>query len=93
MSKSEGWPKVISEALINKVIPVVSDVGAIPHIMDKLRLPFYYNLKSYDEIISTLIKIYKSPELFEHHWLDIKQKLFWFTYEHYLKGVKKLFKI
>ena len=33
-SKSEGFPKVIAEAACYGVVPVVSDVGSIPHYVD-----------------------------------------------------------
>ncbi|MGF1504027.1 MAG: glycosyltransferase [Anaerolineae bacterium] len=33
-SRSEGWPKVLAEAMAFGVVPVVSDTGAVPHTLD-----------------------------------------------------------
>lgn len=54
-SKSEGFPKVIAEAACYGVIPIVSDVGSIPHYINESN-GFLWNINSREDYSDVLVK-------------------------------------
>ena len=57
-SKSEGWPKVIAEAMFWKCLPIATQVSCIPHMLEheKRGILLEVNLETDFDKISSLIK-------------------------------------
>lgn len=87
---SEGWPKVISEAMSFGVIPLSSDVSSIPHYLKKFcagkSLPVN-NVNLWVEAVSVYLK---NPQLFRAEALLAIKAAENFTYEIYLEKVRKM---
>ncbi len=88
---SEGWPKVLSEAMVFGTVPVASDVSAIPQILAETKagiaLPGH-DVLGFAQAIANLIE---EPE----KWRVMSQAGLaaapLFTYERYLIAVDELF--
>lgn len=91
-SKSEGFPKVVAEAACYGVIPVVSNVGSIPHYINK-KNGFVWDINAKVSFADFLLKIIsennnnlkeisqvvvKTAEkfTFNHYLLQLKNKIF-----------------
>jgi len=86
-SKSEGFPKVIAEAACYGVIPIVSNVGSIPHFITQNN-GFVWDINAkvkYSEIIFNAINdAYLQEKSEKLHFLSQK-----FTFENYIFKLNK----
>lgn len=86
-SASEGWPKVISEAMAYGCVPIASDISSIPSILDKykcgLSLPVNPSLWA-EKIIEMLKDDSEWKDLSSNGQKSAKE----FTYETYIKRLK-----
>lgn len=92
-SKSEGFPKVISEAICYGAIPVVSDVGSIPQYINNEN-GLLWNINSNQEYSDVIIKATNiSPEKLKKMSTNANLLSNKFTFENYklaiIKNLKK----
>ena len=91
-SKSEGWPKVLSEAMSHGVVPIASGIGSIPEILEKAdaghTIPLDGDPGAYVEMI---ISFTQDVDRWKKASLNGIRAAKDFTYEQYLKNVKKMF--
>jgi glycosyltransferase involved in cell wall biosynthesis len=87
-SYSEGWPKVLSEAMAYGVVPLASRVGSIPFFFEQFGLPDVYEARDSQSFAEAITKYVKNPPL----WESIKQKGLIaaqnFVYRRYLDDLK-----
>ena len=83
----EGFPKVISEAWLNKCIPVTSDISSIPHYVIEGKTGFIWkrDTENWESTFNKALSIdqdhYMSLEL------EIDKILPKFTYEYFGKRI------
>lgn len=86
---SEGFPKVIAEAACYGVIPIVSDVGSIPHYIDQTN-GFIWKIKgdqSFEEVLSDAIAT--NPKLLREKSENVLNVAKKFTFENYSAKLEK----
>lgn len=90
-SASEGWPKVLSEAMAYGVVPLAGAVSSIPQILAEtgagMALP-PHDPKSY---LVAMMDYIKHPEKWQEASLAGMKAALRFTYERYLENVKEIF--
>jgi glycosyltransferase involved in cell wall biosynthesis len=90
-SSSEGWPKVLSEAMAYGVVPLAGAVSSIPQILSEtgagIALPPY----DIDAFVKTIESMLKDPGQWKAASKAGINAAYQFTYEYYLETVKKTF--
>ena len=79
----EGFPKVISEAWMNKCIPVTSDISSIPQYVVDGKTGFLWvrNNESWEDAFARALMI--NGDSYDAMEIEIKQMLPKFTYEYF----------
>lgn len=88
-SKSEGFPKVIAEAACYGVIPIVSDVGSIPHYINQTN-GFIWKMKgdqSFGEVLLDVVET--NSELLREKSKNVLGVAKKFTFENYRAKLEK----
>lgn len=88
---SEGWPKVLSEAMAFGVIPLASTVSSIPQLIDKFKSGHAISAEDPNAYIAALLHYLKNPHIWKIDSLNCVQAANYFTYENYLDAIKKKF--
>ncbi len=89
ISRSEGWPKVIAEAMFWSCLPIASRVSCIPFMLDFGERGTLVS-ENIDEIVTT-IETYISDE--EHYQTSVKKAREWsqrYTLDTFSEAIKKL---
>jgi glycosyltransferase involved in cell wall biosynthesis len=88
-SKSEGFPKVVSEAWVYGVIPIVSSVGSIPHYVKNEENGFLMNEISSHSLQKALATcLNATEEKLNHISENGRQMAQQFTFERYFQRLK-----
>jgi len=90
-SDSEGWPKVLSEAMAYGVVPVASNVSAIPQIIAETQCGFSLPIEDIKGFIDTILQTSKDPVMWKQHSLAGMKAAPRFTYEQYLLALDHMF--
>jgi glycosyltransferase involved in cell wall biosynthesis len=79
----EGFPKVISEAWMNKCIPVTSDISSIPQYVKEGKTGFLWvrNNENWEDAFTRALMI--NADSYDAMEIEIKQMLPKFTYEYF----------
>ncbi|WP_339887769.1 glycosyltransferase [uncultured Flavobacterium sp.] len=86
-SKSEGFPKVIAEAACYATIPIVSNVGSVPHYINKTNgFVFDINTQNYSETMNKAL-LTPTPTL-KKIAIDLFPLAKKFTFANYLHKLK-----
>lgn len=90
-SASEGWPKVLSEAMAYGVVPLASSISSIPSVLSEAGSGQTIPFEEIDTYVNTIISYTqdRSRWKIESHNATIAAGAF--TYEKYLDAVTKLF--
>ena len=91
-SKSEGWPKVISEAMAYGVVPLAGAVSSIPQILGEIGTGRFIHPDNIDEYVQTILFYLDHPEVWEKERDAGLKAAPLFTYEAYLDAVRSMFK-
>ena len=87
---SEGWPKVLSEAMAYGAVVLASNISSIPQIIDRSGAGFAIDPADTTAYSEKIIEMVKNPEL----WLEKSRKAVefsrFFTYDHYLAQLRKI---
>ena len=92
-SNSEGWPKVLSEAMAYGVVPLASNVGSIPQYLqgyDAGRSFDRDDITSFADIIGWYLR---NPEEWKRESENGQRAAELFSYDNYLKAVHKLLRL
>src|SRR5689334_12802114 len=65
-SKSEGWPKVLSEAMACGAVPIASNVGGIPEIMREMGVGRSLPANQIAPYIEAIEWYYQHPQEWKH---------------------------
>jgi glycosyltransferase involved in cell wall biosynthesis len=86
-SEPEGFPKVISEAWLNKCIPITSDISCIPQYVINGKTGFIHNYKSenWTEILKHVL--YMNNNDYKLVSKEIEPMLDKFTYEYFAERI------
>lgn len=64
-SKSEGWPKVVAEAMFWGCIPIASDVSCVPYMLDYGKRGFLLKKEDIDNTFKNFSNIQENPKRLE----------------------------
>lgn len=90
-SNSEGWPKVLSEAMAFGVVPLASDVSSIPQVLNKTGAGRALPAENVNAYFEAILDFCKCPQSWQAASAAGKIVAVEYTYEHYLQSVQKLF--
>ncbi|WP_317045705.1 glycosyltransferase [Lutibacter agarilyticus] len=90
ISKSEGWPKVVAEAMFWGCLPITSNVSCIPSMLDFGKRGSIVNANS-NEIISAIETYLQNPSIYKE---QAQKAMDWsrqYTLEKFEEEIGKLF--
>lgn len=90
-SASEGWPKVLSEAMAYGVVPLASDVSSIPQILAETRAGHAFPADQPQQFVDKIVQYTLDIDSWKTTSNYGLQAAKLFTYEDYLDSVRKLF--
>jgi len=88
---SEGWPKVLSEAMAFGAVPLASDVSSIPQVLNKTGAGKAIPPSDVEAYLEAILFFYANPQSWQAASAAGKKASLEYTYEHYLHNVQKLF--
>ncbi|MEM0518365.1 glycosyltransferase family 4 protein [Aequorivita flava] len=88
-SKSEGWPKVVAEAMFWGVVPLVTPVSCVPWMLDNGNRGIILTLKVADDT-ETLLRLLKGKEILKKMAVHGAQWSHQYTLELFEAEIKKL---
>jgi len=89
-TSSEGWPKVLSEAMAYGVIPIAGNVSSIPQLLEAFgagRAIEPENVKAFCQAIQ---EYYRNPAGWKGESANAVKAAASFTYDRYLEAVRSL---
>lgn len=89
-SRSEGWPKVISEAMANGVVPVASAVGSIPQYLQDFRVGRAVPYDDPEAFADAMAWYFEHPEAWKEESLRGIDESHRFSYDRYTHAVQAL---
>jgi glycosyltransferase involved in cell wall biosynthesis len=92
-SLSEGWPKVISEAMAYGMVPVASNISSIPHYLEMYQCGVALAPDDLEGFAAAITDYRNNPEKWREHSLNGMKAAHFFTYENYLVKVAELLKL
>lgn len=88
-SASEGWPKVLSEAMACGALCIAGDISSIPQILLDRKLGYILKTIRAEEIAIILEELINNPLIWKNTILNAFQKAEDFTYENYLERIRE----
>lgn len=88
---SEGWPKVLSEAMAWGVVPVASAISAIPGILEELGVGAAVPARDVEAAKEAIHRMAASERDFRRHSRRAVEAAERFSYGRYLEAVRELF--
>ena len=88
---SEGWPKVLSEAIAYGVVPLASSISAIPQILAEIGSGKTHHAYDVAAFVRSICEYWQSPEQWKRESQIGIQAAHQFTYEAYVHHVQQLF--
>lgn len=89
LSRSEGWPKVVAEAMFWGCIPIASKVSCVPFMLGFGERGSLVNFEL-EEIVSTIQKYTNDETLYQQTTEKAKQWSQQYTLEYFSSEIKKL---
>ncbi|HMN63237.1 MAG TPA: glycosyltransferase, partial [Anaerolinea sp.] len=90
-SASEGWPKVLSEAMAYGVVPLASTVSSIPQILAKTGAGVALPASDVDGYVDTILRMIAHPAEWKSMSTAGIQAAKLFSYDYYLDSVNQVF--
>jgi glycosyltransferase involved in cell wall biosynthesis len=90
-SASEGWPKVLSEAMAFGVVPITSDISSIPQILKETQAGIVLPADDVVAFVHAIVQYTQNPRSWQNSSNNSLSACERFTYDHYLSAVKDLF--
>jgi glycosyltransferase involved in cell wall biosynthesis len=88
---SEGWPKVLSEAMACGTVPLAGDVSAIPQVLKKIGAGQAFPPHDLGSFVNAIQVYIENPQQWKKESLACISAAEGFTYEAYLEHVKSMF--
>lgn len=92
-TNSEGWPKVLSEAMAYGVVPVTSNVGSIPQYLKKFGIGRVLEPDDEDAFARAILWYCSHPHEWKTESDDGIKAAEFFSYSNYLNAVRQLLRI
>jgi glycosyltransferase involved in cell wall biosynthesis len=92
-ASSEGWPKVLSEAMAHGALPIAGNVSSIPQYLNNFRTGRAYAPDNVAAFVEALTWYEKHPERWKEESAHGVQAAQQFSYAHYLQAVCRLFNL
>ena len=92
-SNSEGWPKVLSEAMAFGVVPLASNVSSIPQYLDRFESGKSLDPKNTASFADAIESYLEHPEQWKRESENGQRAAELFGYDNYLKAVQKLLRL
>jgi glycosyltransferase involved in cell wall biosynthesis len=92
-ASSEGWPKVLSEAMAHGVVPIASNISSIPQYLQHFRSGRSYAPEDVIAFVEALMWYEKHPERWKEESTNGVMAAREFTYTNYLQAVSRLFQL
>jgi glycosyltransferase involved in cell wall biosynthesis len=89
-SQSEGWPKVLSEALAYGVVPLASNISSISQILAEIGSGKTHPVHDVAAFTQSICNYLQSPDRWQQESQAGRQAVYRFTYEAYLQAVTDL---
>jgi glycosyltransferase involved in cell wall biosynthesis len=89
MSKSEGWPKVVAEAMFWKCLPISTKVSCIPEMLDNGERGSIVS-PSLDEITNEITFYIKNPAIYNDKVLKAYNWSRTYTLDKFEESIKKI---
>ena len=90
-TSSEGWPKVLSEAMAYKSIPLTYSVSSIPTIVKQLKSGLCFSPGDGKGIVEAIINFQRNPGQWEQMALQGQKSSSLFSYERYIESLNVMF--
>ena len=90
-SSSEGWAKVLSEAMTYGVVPIASAVSSIPQILTETGAGVALPVHDTAAYVNAITHFVNRPELWQEASRAGSEAASAFTYEYYLAAVQRMF--
>ena len=87
---SEGWPKVLGEAMAYGAVPVASDVSSVPEYLTRLRVGRSIPATDLDRFATELERYARDPALFAEESTRAVESAEIFSYTRYLAAVREI---
>jgi glycosyltransferase involved in cell wall biosynthesis len=87
-SNSEGWPKVLSEAMAYGVVPIASNVGSIPHYLQKFGVGKTFDANDIEGFANAVMWYVQHPDAWKEESENGVKAAHFFSYENYLRAVR-----
>ena len=91
-STSEGWPKVLSEAMAHGVVPIASTVGSIPQTLSQIGAGKAIPPDQITNYVDSILEYADNPAIWETERDKCTLAGVRYTYPAYLHAVQALFK-
>ncbi|CAG0992607.1 partial Lipopolysaccharide 1,6-galactosyltransferase, partial [Anaerolineae bacterium] len=92
-SGSEGWPKVISEAMAYGVVPIASAVSSIPQYLAQFGVGKAIPPTAVKQFVDAIQEYFRNPQSWRVESQKAQQAAELFTYRRYLERVKVLLEL
>ena len=89
-SESEGWPKVLSEAMAAGAVPVASAVSCIPHVLESCATGTTFPVGDVDQLAEALRAYVLDRSRWQRESKAGRAAASRFTYEAWLVHVRRL---
>lgn len=90
-TSSEGWPKVLSEAMAFGVVPIASDAGSISEILQTAQIGVSLPPNNLPAFTAAIEKYNRDPLLWKQECVRATAFAERFSYEHYLERIRQVF--
>jgi glycosyltransferase involved in cell wall biosynthesis len=91
-SSSEGWPKVLSEAMAYGAVPIAGAVSSIPQTLEELGSGAAVDPEDVDGFVRTIEGYTGDPARWSEESVRGSEAASAFTYRHYLGAVRTMFR-
>ena len=92
-SSSEGWPKVLSEAMAYGVVPVTSDISSIPQYLEEFKVGHAFNPDDLQGFVKVVIWYSEYLDQWKQESQNAVKVAHLFSYANYLESVRCLLKL
>ena len=82
-SYTEGWPKVLNEAMSMGAVPISSNVSIIPDVLSACNCGFYAPYSHINAFVDGIIRYIEQPDLWKTASQNAYRYAVFFTYEYY----------
>jgi glycosyltransferase involved in cell wall biosynthesis len=90
-SSSEGWPKVLSEAMAYGVVPLASDISSIPQTLAEIGCGVAFPTQATDRYVTEILEYLADPDRWQAESRRGRQARHRFTYEAYGAALDEMF--